>query len=40
MSRRMGSSTLKDWTRENFEPAVGYSPQNISLVKGWMVLIF
>jgi hypothetical protein len=33
----MSFETMKVWTKSNFDPIVGYTPQALLLVRGWMV---
>jgi len=35
--RRMSQETLKDWTKTNFAPLIGYYPQVVIFVHGWIV---
>jgi hypothetical protein len=36
-SRRMSPKTPKDWTKTNFSPLIDHSPQDVILVRGWIV---
>jgi hypothetical protein len=38
--RKMNKDCLKEWTKENFEPVVGYPPYIMTLAKGWLVWVF
>jgi hypothetical protein len=37
LGRNMSCECLKDYTRLNFEPLVGYVPCTITMEKGWLV---